>query len=375
MGKHALLSASSSHRWLACPPSARLCESYEDKGSKYAQQGTDAHSLCEYKLQKAVGIKANDPTEHLTYYDAEMEVCAESYADYVMEQLAAAKKNCSDPIVLIEQRLDYSRFVSEGFGTGDAVIIADGQLTICDYKHGKGVLVEAEKNPQMMCYALGALELFDALYDIDTVRMVIFQPRRENVSEYIVTRTELLQWAEEVLVPTAKLAFNGEGEFCAGEHCRFCKAKAACRKRAEYNLELAKYDFEAPAMLDDVEIEAVLSKVDELVSWAADVKEFALHAAISGKAWTDWKLVEGRSNRKYVSDEAVATAVTEAGYNPYEEKLLGVTAMTALLGKKNFAEVIESRGLIEKPQGKPVLVPMSDKRPALNTAKQDFNEE
>ncbi len=375
MGKHALLSASSSHRWLACPPSARLCESYEDKGSEYAQQGTDAHSLCEYKLQKALGIKADDPTENLTYYDSEMEVCAESYADYVMEQLAAAMKNCSDPIVLIEQRLDYSRFVPEGFGTGDAVIIADGQLTICDYKHGKGVLVEAEKNPQMMCYALGALELFDALYDIDTVRMVIFQPRRENVSEYIITRTELLQWAEDILVPTAKLAFDGEGEFCAGEHCRFCKVKAACRKRAEYNLELAKYDFETPAMLDDVEIEAVLSKVDELVSWAADVKEFALHAAISGKAWTDWKLVEGRSNRKYVSDEAVATAVTEAGYNPYEEKLLGVTAMTALLGKKNFVEVIESRGLIEKPQGKPVLVPMSDKRPALNTAKQDFNEE
>lgn len=375
MGKHALLSASSSHRWLACPPSARLCESYEDKGSEYAQQGTDAHSLCEYKLQKALGIKADNPTENLTYYDSEMEVCAESYADYVMEQLAAAMKNCSDPIVLIEQRLDYSRFVPEGFGTGDAIIIADGQLTICDYKHGKGVLVEAEKNPQMMCYALGALELFDALYDIDTVRMVIFQPRRENVSEYIITRTELLQWAEDILVPTAKLAFDGEGEFCAGEHCRFCKVKAACRKRAEYNLELAKYDFETPAMLDDVEIEAVLSKVDELVSWAADVKEFALHAAISGKAWTDWKLVEGRSNRKYVSDEAVATAVTEAGYNPYEEKLLGVTAMTALLGKKNFVEVIESRGLIEKPQGKPVLVPMSDKRPALNTAKQDFNEE
>lgn len=375
MGKHALLSASSSHRWLACPPSARLCESYEDKGSEYAQQGTDAHSLCEYKLQKALGIKADNPTENLTYYDSEMEVCAESYADYVMEQLAAAMKNCADPIVLIEQRLDYSRFVPEGFGTGDAVIIADGQLTICDYKHGKGVLVEAEKNPQMMCYALGALELFDALYDIDTVRMVIFQPRRENVSEYIITRTELLQWAEDILVPTAKLAFDGEGEFCAGEHCRFCKVKAACRKRAEYNLELAKYDFETPAMLDDVEIEAVLSKVDELVSWAADVKEFALHAAISGKAWTDWKLVEGRSNRKYVSDEAVATAVTEAGYNPYEEKLLGVTAMTALLGKKNFVEVIESRGLIEKPQGKPVLVPMSDKRPALNTAKQDFNEE
>ncbi|MFD1406418.1 DUF2800 domain-containing protein [Robinsoniella peoriensis] len=376
MGKHALLSASSSHRWIACPPSARLCESYEDKGSEYAQQGTDAHSLCEYKLQKALGMKAKDPTENLTYYDSEMEMCAESYAEYVMEQLTKAKETCPDPIVMIEQRLDYSRLVPEGFGTGDAVLIADGQLTVCDYKHGKGVLVEAEKNPQMMmCYALGALELFDAIYDIDTVRMVIFQPRRENISEYILSKAELLQWAEEVLIPTAKLAYEGKGEFCAGEHCRFCKAKATCRKHAEYNLELAKYDFEMPAMLDDIEIEVILSKADELVDWVTDVKEFALHAAISGKSWQDWKLVEGRSNRKYVSEDAVAKAVQDAGCNPYEEKILGITAMTAMLGKKKFTELIESRGLIEKPQGKPVLVPMSDKRPAVNNAKQDFSEE
>ena len=180
------------------------------------------------------------------------------------------------------------------------------------------------------------MELFDVLYDIYTFRIFIFQLRRENVSEYIVTRTELLQWAEEVLVPTAKLAFNGEGEFCAGEHCRFCKAKAACRKRAEYNLELAKYDFEAPAMLDDVEIEAVLSKVDELVSWAADVKEFALHAAISGKAWTDWKLVEGRSNRKYVSDEAVQQPSPKQATIRMKKNCWVFTAMTALLGKKKL---------------------------------------
>lgn len=341
MGKHALLSASSSHRWLACPPSARLCESYEDKGSEYAQQGTDAHSLCQYKLEQALGIQSKDPTENLSYYDTEMESCAEGYAAYVMETVAKAKKTCTDPVVLIEQRLDYSRWVESGFGTGDCVIIADGTLSVIDYKYGKGVEVSAEQNPQMMCYALGALELFDAIYDIDTVNMTIFQPRRENLSTYAIGRDELLRWADEVLAPTAKLAYAGEGEFKAGEHCRFCKAKAVCRKRAEYNLELAKYDFEMPAELEDTEIEAVLAKADELAAWVSDVKEYALQAALSGKQWNGWKLVEGRSNRKYINDDAVAQAVMDAGYDPYEKKLLGITAMTAALGKKAFADIIE----------------------------------
>lgn len=375
MGNHALLSASSSHRWLACPPSARLCESYEDKGSEYAQQGTDAHSLCQYKLEQSLGIQSDDPTEALTHYDAEMESCAESYAAYAMETVARAKKTCPDPVVLVEQRLDYSRWVESGFGTGDCVIVADGTLSVIDFKYGKGLLVEAEKNPQMMCYALGALELFDALYDIDTVNMTIFQPRRENLSTYTVSRDELLRWADGVLAPTAKLAYAGEGEFKAGEHCQFCKAKATCRKRAEYNLELAKYDFEMPAHLEDAEIEAVLAKADELAAWVSDVKDYALQAALSGKQWDGWKLVEGRSSRKYINDEAVAQAVMDAGYDPYEKKLLGITAMTAALGRKAFAEVIEAKGLIEKPQGKPALVPVSDKRPALNTAKNDFDED
>lgn len=375
MGKHALLSASSSHRWLACPPSARLCEQYADKGSEYAAQGTDAHTLCQYKLEHALGLKTADPTENLTYYDAEMENCADGYAEFVMEQIEKAKLTCPDTEVLVEQRLDYSRYVREGFGTGDCVIIADGTLSVIDYKHGKGVLVEAEKNPQMMCYALGALELFDGIYDIDTISMTIYQPRRENVSNHTISKEELLTWAETVLAPTAKLAYEGGGEFKAGEHCQFCKAKATCRKRAEYNLELAKYDFEMPAALEDAEIEAVLERADELAAWAADVKEYALQAAIRGKEWQSWKLVEGRSNRRYVNEEAVADAVEKAGYDPYEKKLLGITAMSALLGKKNFKEIIENAGLVEKPKGKPALVPMSDKRPAMNTAKTDFNED
>lgn len=376
-GKHALLSASSSHRWLACPPSARLCENYEDTGSEYAQQGTDAHSLCEHKLKLALGMDTKDPTESLSFYDEEMEECACGYAEYVLSLVEEARQNCKDPVVLIEQRLDFSRFVKDGFGTGDCVIIADGTLYIIDYKHGKGVEVSAEENPQMMLYALGALELFDGIYDVDTVRMAIYQPRRENVSVCVMAKDDLLQWALGDLMARAKLAYDGEGEFNAGEHCRFCKAKAVCRKRAEYNLELARYDFEMPATLENEEIAAILVKADELAAWAADVKEFALQQALSGVKYDGFKVVEGRSNRKYTNEDAVADTVKKAGYDPYEPKLLGITAMEKLLGKKKFAEILN--GLVEKPQGKPALVPSSDKRQEMIISKaasaaEDFND-
>lgn len=373
MGRHALLSASSSHRWLNCPPSARLCEGYEDKGSEYAQEGTDAHSLCEHKLKLALGMETTDPTDSLSFYDEEMEECACGYAAYVMELVEEAKKTCKDPVVLIEQRLDFSRFVEEGFGTGDCVVIADGTLYVIDYKHGKGVEVSAAENPQMMLYALGALELFDGIYDIDTVRMAIYQPRRENVSVCVMAKNDLLQWAYNDLMAKAKLAYEGGGEYACGDWCRFCKAKAACRKRAEYNLELAKYDFEMPATLDDVEIAAVLARADELAAWAADVKEFALQQALSGVRYDGWKIVEGRSNRKYTDEDAVADTVSKAGFDPYEPKLLGITAMEKLLGRKKFAELLA--GLVEKPQGKPALVPVTDKRPEMNTAQEDFKED
>ena len=370
MPKHAYLSASASHRWLACPPSAKLCANIADQTSEYAQQGTDCHELCAYLVEKALGRAVTDPTENLTFYDAEMRNCAEEYRNYVLEQIETAKEFCKDPQVMIEQRLDFSRWVPGGFGTGDCVIVADDTLMVIDFKYGLGVLVDAEKNSQMMCYALGALSLFDGIYDIKEVNMTIFQPRRENVSTASMTKEELLHWAETVLKPTAELAAQGKGEYKAGDHCRFCKLKATCRKRAEYNLELAKYDFAVPSTLEDEEIEIVLSKADELVNWAGEVKEYALQQALSGKSWKGWKLVEGRSNRRYVSEEAVAAKVEEAGYDPYEKKLLGITAMTKQLGKKKFDELL--KGLIEKPQGKPVLVPESDKRPALHTAVDDF---
>ena len=370
---HAILSASSSHRWLNCPPSARLCETYEDKGSDYAAEGTDAHSLCEYKLRKALGMGAVDPSEHLTWYSEEMEDCANGYAAYILELVEAAKEVCSDPVVLIEQRVDFSRWVEQGFGTSDAIIISDGTLRVIDYKHGLGVLVEADNNPQMMCYALGALELFDAIYDIDTVAMTVYQPRRQNVSTFEMSKDDLYRWAEEVLKPTAELAFAGDGNFLCGEWCGFCKAKHECRARAEANLLLAQYDFKLPPLLEDSEIEVILSRADQLVSWVNDIKEYALQQAISGKDWTGFKLVEGRSNRRYTDEAAVTQAVTSAGFDPYERKLLGITAMQRLLGKSRFEELLSA--YIEKPQGKPTLVPESDKRPVMNNAKTDFMEE
>jgi hypothetical protein len=353
-----------------CPPSARLCESYEDKGSSYAAEGTDAHTLCEYKLKCALGIKAKDPTESLSYYSEEMSGCADGYTTYILELVETAKQSCSDPQVLIEQRLDFSKYVQDGFGTGDCVVIADGTLHIVDYKHGQGVLVEAEDNPQMMLYALGALEIFDDIYDIDTVAMTIYQPRRSSVSTHTVSKESLYRWAEKVLKPAAELAYAGDGDYRCGDWCQFCKAKYDCRKRADANMELARHDFKLPPLLEDDEIESILGKVDALVSWATDIKDYCLQSALGGKKWQGYKLVEGRSNRKYVNEEAVAQTVTAAGFDPYEHKVMGITAMEKTLGKAKFLELLGS--LVEKPQGKPTLVPEGDKRPAIKTAADDF---
>ena len=275
-------------------------------------------------------------------------------------------------MVLIEQRLDFSKYVEEGFGTGDCVVIADGTLHIVDYKHGQGILVEAEDNSQMKLYALGALELFDGIYDVDRVSMTIYQPRRDNISTHTVFKESLYQWADEILKPTAEIAYAGGGEYNCGEWCQFCKAKHECRKRAERNLELAWHEFQLPPLLEDDEIESILSKVDELVSWASDIKDYALQAALSGKRWDGWKLVEGRSNRRYIDETAVAQIVKGAGYDPYERKVMGITAMEKTLGKGRFSELLGS--LVEKPAGKPTLVPASDKRPEINNAKHDFME-
>lgn len=376
MSTHAFLSPSASHRWLMCPPSAKLNAALPDQTSPYAKQGTDAHELCAYLVEKALGRDVKDPTENLDYYDEEMQMCAEGYAEFVMQELELARQTCPDTEVLIEQKVDFSKWVEGGKGTADCILLSDGTAEIIDYKNGLGVMVSSESeefggNPQLMCYSLGVIDMFDGIYNIDTIRMAIYQPRRDNLSVYEMSKADLLKWADEVLAPTAALAMKGEGEFKAGSHCQFCKCKATCRKRAEFNLEMAQYDFAMPDTLEDHEVEAILMKVDQLTSWADDVKEYALNQALQGKEYENFKVVEGRSVRKYTDEDAVAFAVKDAGFDPFEKKLLGITAMTSLLGKKKFEDLLG--GMIMKPPGKPTLVPKSDKRPALkNTAQEDF---
>ena len=373
MTNHALLSASSSDRWLNCPPSARLNTGPESTVSTYALEGTEAHELCEFLLKEALGIKAEDPRPGLTMYSEEMERAATTYVEHVMESLEAAKLTTSDPMVFIEQRLDFSEYVPQGFGTADCIVIADKCLSLFDFKYGTGILVDAEKNSQLMLYGLAATLLFDVIYDFDEVRMTIIQPRRDNISTYSISKDELISWAEETVRPIAKLAFEGKGEFKSGKHCQFCAVKATCRERAEANLTLAQYEFREAELLSDEEVADVLDKADDLISWAKDVKEYALSAALSGKAFPGYKLVEGRSNRKYTDEAAVAETVSEAGYEPYEKKLLGITAMTNLLGRRQFNELLGR--LVMKPEGKPTLVPVSDKRPAMTTIFDEFKEE
>lgn len=373
MANHAYLAASASARWLQCPPSAKLCAQEEDKGSPYAQQGTDAHALCQYMLENALGRECQDPTDDLIWYDGEMQEAAEGYRDFVMDQIMEAKKLCKDPLICIEQVLDFSKWVEHGFGTGDCVIVADDLLHIIDFKYGVGVLVSAENNSQLKLYALGALDTFGDLYDIRRIRLTIYQPRRSNVDTWEINRENLLNWADEILAPIAKLAYAGEGDFHAGDHCFFCKVKATCRTRAEYNLEAAKQDMADPPTLSEEEISGILGRVDSLINWAEDIKAYALRQALSGTVFPGFKLVEGKSNRRFANEVQAAKIAADAGFEPYEQKLLGVTAMQKQMGKKKFEELLGS--LVTKPRGKPVLAPESDKRAPFNSAENDFEEE
>ena len=378
MADHSILSPSSMERIIACPPSALENAGRPDQESEYAAQGTDAHALCEAKLREYLGEKVRNPREDLTWYDQEMEECTDEYLTFVAGQIMEAKAKCKDPAVMVEQKLDMTEYGEGMFGTADCVIVADNNLHIIDFKYGTGVKVSAgderKINAQLACYALGALLIYDCLYEIETVTMTIFQPRLGNISSVTVDKDDLLRWGEEVLRPAVTLALKGEGEFQAGEHCRFCKIRDTCRKCAEYSMELAKYDFRLPSTLMDEEIEEILPRIDDLVSWANDVKEYALQAAISGKTWDGWKVVEGKSNRKYKDEEAVAKAVRDAGYDPYEKKVLGITAMTKLLGKAEFNRLLEK--LLVKPVGKPTLVPKDDPRPEMRiSAEEDFKED
>lgn len=365
MSAHSRFAPSASYRILNCPPSLMLCARAADQPSPYAAEGTCAHVLCAYLVERALGRDVQDPTQHLDYYGAEMQSCAEGYASFVLEEYRRLRADCPDADVLVEERVDISRWVPGCGGTADCIILADGTAEVIDYKYGLGVTVSAETeeyggNTQLMCCCLGVLEQYDGIFDIDRVKMVIYQPRRENVSAY-------------TLAPIAALALEGKGEFKAGDHCRFCKVKATCRKRAEYNLRLAQYDFQMPDQLEDHEIDAILLMADRLVQWAGDVKEYALRSAIQGRQYEHFKVVEGRSSRRFTSEAAVAQAVESAGFDPWERRLKGISAMTALLGRERFESLLG--GLTDKPRGKPALVPKTDKRPAMkHTAAEDFSE-
>ncbi|CRH89268.1 Protein of uncharacterised function (DUF2800) [Chlamydia trachomatis] len=369
--KHALLSASSAHRWLHCPPSAKLTAGVTETPSEAALQGTAAHALAEHKLRRALKQQSKRPVSK--YEDDEMNTHTDDYVSYVLEQYEQAKQATPGAVIYIEQRLDFSHVVPGGFGTGDCLIVADGMLHVIDLKYGLGVLVEAEWNPQMMLYAIGALALFDALYDIEQVALTIFQPRRENVSTWTISVTELNKWAEQTLKPAAELAAKGEGEFYAGAWCQFCRIASTCRARAETNLELAKFEFAPPAELSPAEVAKVLTQIPELTRWASDVQDYALSQALSGEQYEGFKLVAGRSIRKYTDETAVAEAAKAAGYRDiYKRSLLTITAMEKLMGKKQFSEILGD--LVVKPDGKPTLVPVTDKRPELqiSTAADDF---
>lgn len=381
MAQHALLSASSASRWMVCPPCARLEEKYENKTSEYAEEGTLAHELGELGLKHNLGeittkkynaeVKKIEANELFT---ADMPDYVEIYVDTCMEKVSEAKAKTPDALFKIEQRLDFSRWVPEGFGTGDFVIIADGTMEICDLKYGKGVPVSALGNKQMRLYALGAISEFEFLYDIEKVKMTIIQPRLDSISTDEITVDELLKWADEFVKPTAELAFKGEGEFCAGEHCGFCRAKSVCKARADKNLELAKYEFRTTTELSENDIADILGKAEELMKWAKDVQDYALEQALQGTSYSGWKLVEGRSNRKYTDTGKVAEILLANEYTEdkiYKPKeLQGLTNMEKVVGKKKLAELVGD--YIEKPQGKPVLVVESDKRTVFNSAAIDF---
>lgn len=374
MGNHAILSASSSHRWLHCLPSARLELEFDDASGTAAEEGSAAHALSEHKLKKALHIRSKRP---ISEYDSdEMEECTDAYVDFVMEQVELAKQICNDPIVLIEQRLDFSCYVPDGFGTGDCLIISDDRLHIVDFKYGMGVLVDAVDNPQMKLYALGALEIYDSLYDINEVSMTIFQPRRENVSTWTVPVDELKDWAEEELKPKAVKAYNGEGEYIPGDWCTFCRASTRCRARAEEKLRLAQTEFKMPPLLTDNEIEEILFILPDLTKWANEITAYATDAAVNhGKEWNGFKVVEGRSVRKYKDEDAIAEKAVASGFKDiYRKSLIPMTEMQKLMGKTKFEEILGD--LIYKPPGKPTLAPNSDKRPAMNVAdaKNEFNE-
>lgn len=385
MKKHSLLSASGSSRWLNCTPSAMLESKYVSKASSFADEGTHAHAIAELLTKWYLGMitkqKFNATLKQLKtgdyYTDAMLDHC-DSFATNVVERFNDHKVQDQNAMIVIEDELDLSKYIPEGLGTTDVTIISKKVVEVIDFKFGKGVPVYAEENKQMMLYGLGALEKYGLSFDeIEDVSMTIFQPRIDNYSNWQIPAEQLEIWAQTELIPKAQLAFTGQGEFIAGDHCLFCKAKATCRANADYQLQLARHDFAQPILLGDLDVSDLMKRRKAFIDWIDSVYEYALDQAINhGKKWPGFKVVEGRSNRKYIDEEKVVKQLKKKGFDPelfFTKKLFGITAMEAELGKAEFNTIFSD--LVIKPQGAPTLVPLVDKRPEFNStenAKKDF---
>ena len=369
---HAKLSASGSEKWMTCTPSARLEEGFSDESSEFAREGTFAHAVFEQDLLTYLGRTVEPLPQELAHFDTpDLREHVATAVRVAIGMIEEARADCKDAVVMVEQRLNFSRWVPQGFGTGDLVIITDEFVWVADLKYGKGIAVMAENNSQMRLYGLGALDELGHLYDPKRVRMTILQPRLDNWSFEELTSQELLGWADSHVAPKAKLAWDGEGEFVSGAHCTkgFCKARFTCAARAEDGMALARESFSLlkPELLTTDQVVAVLDRADQAISWLNDVKEFALKEANEGANFPGFKLVEGRSNRRYIDADLVAERLISSGFdeaNLYSRSLLGITALEAVVTKKKFAELLGD--LIEKPAGKPTLVPASDKRASIS---------
>ena len=380
---HALLAASRASRWMNCPPSARLEEKMDESApSKYAEEGTLAHELAEVMLRGRFRLlPADDCTKEVRrlkknpLYSDEMKTYLDVYLDYVTEQYRVAIQSTPDAVISLEERLDFSRWVEQGFGTGDAIVIADGVMEVIDLKYGKGVEVFAERNPQLMLYGLGALEAFDMLFGIKTVKLTIVQPRQERIDSWSISAEDLYIWGDEEVKPKAALAYEGKGEMKCGHWCKWCRVKPLCAKMAETNLDLAKDEFKEPQLLSDDRLVEVFTQLPMLKDWAESVAEYLLKQAIAGKEVPGYKVVEGRTQRKW-ADEAQVREILSVDHDPSEfmvTKLAGIPAIEKLL-KKDFQPLLGD--LVVIPQGSPTLVPLSDIRPAMNglsQAKAEFS--
>ena len=377
---HALLSPSAAHRWLNCTAAPRLEAGQPDSGSDYAREGTLAHAYCAKHLKTFLGQStAAEDKEIAEYFDqyhtGEMDEYTDTYRTIVLERFNAARAHTPDAQLLVEVRLDFSKWVPDAFGTGDAAIIADGILDIIDFKYGKGVRVEAQDNPQMKIYALGAYEAYSFEYNIQRVRMTIVQPRLDNLSCDEMSVEDLLTWADKELAPKARLAYAGDGPQTPGDWCQFCKVKSSCRALANQCTQMAADYADKILTAKELAIE-ILPKLATVKTWLAGIEDYALEQALAGVKLPGWKVVEGRSNRKITDPAKVATTLSNEGYKEEQiykpMELVSLTELEKLTGKKRFAELCGE--YIEKPQGKPTLAPESDKRPAFNSASEDFKD-